>query len=114
MISCLHLVCKGKGRIPLYAVHELAGPGRDVKPGMVSTDLYIQTEPNPDCCETHLLQNKTLIRLWAPNVVILPTSSHNVIIRAGWTHTEILGTACCWPDTMQVNAASLRNAFQML
>lgn len=67
-----------------------------------------------DCCESRLLQNKTLIRLWAPNVVIHPTSSHNTIARTGWTHTEILDTTCHWPDTTQVNAASLRNAFQIL
>jgi len=81
--SCVLLVSKGKGRILVYAVCDLAIPERVVKPSMVSTDLYFQTEPNPDCCESHLLQNKTLIRLWAPNIMSHPTASHNVITRAG-------------------------------
>lgn len=65
VMSCLHLVCKGKGRIPVSAVRDLASHGRGVRSG---TDLYIQTEPKPDCCESHLLQNKSLIRLWAPKI----------------------------------------------
>lgn len=110
-MSFLHLLCKGKGKIPVCAVCDLASHGRGVRPG---TDLYIQTKPKPDCCESHLLQNKTLIRLWAPHVAIHPTSPQDVTAGRAWTHTEISGTACHWPDTGQVNADSLRNAFQML
>lgn len=57
--SCVHLACKGKGRILVYAVCDLTSHGKGVRPG---TDLYIQTEPKPDHCESHLLQNKSLIR----------------------------------------------------
>lgn len=112
--SCLHLVCKGKGRVPVYAIHHLASLQRDESQAMVSIDLYIQAEPNPDYCDSHLLQNKALNGLWAFNGMAHPTSSHYRIMRTGWTYTEILGTACCWPDTTQVNAASLSNPFQIL
>lgn len=64
-------------------------PWQGCEPG---SDLYIQTETKPDCSESHLLHNKSVIRLWAPNMGMHPTAPQDGTAGRAWARTEIWGT----------------------